>query len=247
MPGRFPQENRIDSIISTISSATSAPYWVSMENADEVSFIVSMGTAVGGLQSALSVLQSANTTGAGAAITGATAVIGSTASTVISNAKRVLITISSASTDNDLVQLNGTTYTQSTSNVATSLQFGSTQGTTSAAGLDDIANALSSRINTQQGAKFTATTASTASVRISLDDTASTGVINLNISANHIPSYEMAQAVISVKAEDLNSTSKYVALQLGTVATAVRANVTIIRSNYRYSPDILGSPVTITS
>lgn len=248
--GALGQNVRIDSFISTISSATAAPIWVSMEDADRALFVVSMGTAAAGLQSAITVLESSVTTAAGSAIAGATAVIGSTSSTRLDRVKQAIITISSASTDNNLIRINGTTYTQSTANTATSLQFGSTAGTTSAAGLDDISHALSSRINANQ-AYITATTISTLAVRISLDDTASTFSLDVNAdSANHTFISELAWASIEIKASDLATTSKYVALNLGTVATAIRANVTVLRYNNRYDPAPVrgtASPLTVTS
>src|SRR3972149_2229541 len=105
-------ELRIDSYITTISSATSAPHWINMEGCDKAIFICSIGTAVGNLQSAISLLQNATDSGAGGVLNGSSGtLIGSTGSTRVTNARQALITMTTNATGAEVISVNGTTFT----------------------------------------------------------------------------------------------------------------------------------------
>jgi len=212
-----------------------------MEDCSKITFICGLGTVSGSTAGA--VLMSARQSGdaglsTAAAISGATAVVGFSTALQITNVRSVLLTMASASTDAQTLTLNGYTLTQSTvgsATVATAMTFGATAGSTSAAGLADISNSLASVINNSTLSYFmTASTPSTATVRIVAKDTASTG---LTVGSSvHVPTVEKAHAIVEILAEDLNSTSKYVGVTLSTALTATAPCVTVIKSGLRSSP-----------
>lgn len=229
------------SVTSAVSGLTNAYY---VGDCDRVTFICGLGTAAAAataITPTFSAVQSADVTlSTNAAVTGATAVCGPTTASQITNARSVLITISSASTDAETITLNGHTLTQTTvgsATVATALTFGATAGTTSAAGLADISNSLSSVINNSTLSYWmTASTPSTATVRLVPKDTASTG-ITVNVgSIAHTGTIEKAHSMIDILTEDLNSTSKYVGVSVSTAATSVAVAVTVIKQGLRNKP-----------
>lgn len=228
-----------------ISSGTSGlTNAYSMEDCSQITFVCGLGTvaaAATAITPTFSARQSADVgLSTNAAIGGATAVCGPTTASQITNARSVLITLSSASTDAETMTLNGYTLTQTTvgsATVATALTFGATAGTTSAAGLADIGNSLSSVINNSTMAYYmTAATASTASVRLTAKDTASTGITIGVGSIAHTVTSEKSHSIIEVRADDLNSTSKYVGLGISTATTSVTCGVTVIKSGLRNAP-----------
>lgn len=227
--------------LTSAAGATSMAY--SMDNCDKITFVCGLGTAAAAaiaISPTFTAIQSADISlSTNAAITGATAIVGPTTANQLSNARRVLITLSSASTDTHTLVINGKTLTQTTvgsATVATAMTFGATAGATDAAGLASMSNSLSSVINNSTlGYFMTASTPTTASVRLVAKDTASTG-ISIASTGGHLITSEQAHSMIEILAEDLNSTSKYVGISISTSATSVPVTVTVIKSGLRYGP-----------
>lgn len=238
------EEQKVFTDVLTVSSAagaTSQSY--SMSDADRIDFIVGMGTAAAatGALPTLNIIQSGdiglatNTT-----VAGATGTLGPSTANLAERAKQITITITTATTGAETITLMGNTITQSTagaSTITTALTFGSSLGATAAGGLDGRANSLSSVINAAAAFDgITAATISTAAVRLIMDDTStfSSGLTAATTGANIVPAYERAQSIISVMAENLNSTSQYVALQVSSATTTVQVAVTAIKDGVRY-------------
>lgn len=240
--GRFAEKYRVDGEVLTAATAASVTSGrFSMENSDKACVIVNIGTTStnfpGGTQATVQIQQAANTTATLAAITGATAVIGSTSATHITKAKRAVIQLTTAATSGDYVVVNGTTFTYSgsTAGSATALTFGSTLGSTGGDGaLANASTELLERINANVSG-VVATTLTTASLLLTLDDTAATS-INVSSSGAFTPLYRQAQACVEIKASDLNSTSKFIAANISTMSTTLGIGVQCIR-DMRYGPD----------
>src|SRR3990167_3023975 len=228
--------------ISISSAATGMTLGYSMEDCESISFICGLGTvAAAAATSPTFTVRQSGDIGLSTSTTegGATAIGGVSTANQVTNARSVLITLSSASTDTNTITLNGYTLTQTTvgsATVATALTFGATAGSTDAAGLNSMGNSLSSVINNSTLSYWmTASTPSTATVRLVAKDTASTG-ITVASTGGHTITLEKSHSQIDVLASDLNSTSKYVGVHISTVATALTCGVTVIKRGLRYSP-----------
>ena len=229
--------------ISISSAATGMTLGYSMEDCSEISFICGLGTvaaAATAISPTFTVRQSADVgLSTSTTVGGATAICGPTTANQISNSRSVLITLSSASTDTNTLVINGYTLTQTTvgsATLATALTFGATAGSTDAAGLNSMGNSLSSVINNSTLSYWmTASTPSTATVRLVAKDTASTG-ISIASTGGHLITSEKSHSQIDVRAEDLNSTSKYVGLHISTVTTAATVGITVIKHGLRNKP-----------
>ncbi len=233
MSARISERIKIDVDVYASSSAAQTSKFFDMSEVESAAFVVALGPIAANSQYAISLLQSGDKLGAtNATVTNCNVVAGSTAATLVTGARSILITASSASTDGNTIQINGTTFTQSTANSATALQFGSTAGSTSAAGLDDIVKAIVARVNSYMP-NLIASTVSTSQVRIQVRDNANTS-INCTCSANHTPSYESVYSVLEVRGEEMNSTSRYLGVQISTGQTAVAKSITVIRGGNRY-------------
>ena len=231
--------------ISISSAATGMTLGYSMEDCEKISFVCGLGTvaaAATAISPTFTVRQSADSgLSTSAAVTGATAICGPTTANQISNARSVLITLGTAATGAQTLTLNGYTMTFSTvgsATVATAMTFGSTEGSTVAEGLTNASNSLSSVINNSTLSFWmTAATISTAAVRLTAKDTASTGIsAATTAAAAYAVTSEKSHSQIDVLASDLNSTSKYVGVHISTVATAVTCGITIIKHGLRHSP-----------
>lgn len=230
--------------ISISSAATGVSLGYSMENCDKITFVCGLGTvsADAATNPLFTAVQSADIgLSTNAAIAGATALAGISTANQVTNARSVLITLGTAATGAQTLVLNGKTLTFSTAGsatVATAMTFGSTQGSTVAEGLTNASNSLSSVINNSTLSYWmTASTPSTASVRIVAKDTASTGISAVTTASGaYSLTQEKAHSVIEILAADLDSTSKYVGITISTVATAVTCGVTVIKSGLRYDP-----------
>ena len=232
----------------TVSSASSGlTLGYSMENCDQISFICGLGTAAAAataITPTFTVRQGGDLAlSTSTTVGGATAVCGPTTVEQVNNARSVLITFGTAATGAQTVTLNGhvLTYTTSTasfgSTIATALFFGSTVGSTAAEGQELAGNSFSSVVNNSTLIYWmTAATISTAVVRLTAKDTASTGITVLGVVAAYSPTIEKAHSQIDILASDLNSTSKYVALGISTATTSVTCGITVIKSGLRYSP-----------
>lgn len=262
MSHRPSEEQKIFNEIVTISSAAGAnSRRYSMSDCYKITFCVGMGTAAASttIRPTVTARQAVDEAAAtSTTIAGATAQLGASTANQINNAAAGLITFTTASTLTETVAITvgGSTYTltevgQSTlvSTVATALAFGSSVGSTNAGGLDALANSLSSVINASTLSKWiTAATASTASVRITVNDTGgSTGFNALTTGTNIAPSYEKSMAIIEVLAEDLNATSQYAYVALSSAATAVQMGITVIKSGMRQQPPAQVGPVTLST
>lgn len=239
--GRFGETFRIDAEVitsATAASVTSKRY--SMEKSNKACVLVNIGTTStnfpGGTVATVQLQQAVNTTATLGNITGATAVIGSTAATIVSKASRAVIQLTTAATTADTLIVNGSTfaYSGSTAGSATALTFGSTIGSTAATGLANASTELLERINANC-AGITATTLTTASLLLTLDDTASTS-INITSTGAFTPLYQQAQACVEVKVADLDSTSAYIAAQVSSMSTILDCGIVCIR-DMRYGPD----------
>lgn len=242
---RLTQRHKIFNEVGLISSASSfRTLGYSMEDCDAITFICGYGTA-----SAAATAIAANVTvrqgadmglSTSTTVGGATATLGPTTALTVSGVKSAIITMGTASTLTNSLVINGLTFTYATLASATALNFGSTEGSTVAAGIDNAVNSLSSIINASTRAALqglTATTISTAAIRIVVNDTASTSLsITSTADANFAIVQEKQSVAVRVLASDLNSTSKYVCCQLSSCATSVPISVTVIKENIRYAP-----------
>lgn len=236
---------RIFNEVGLISSAsTFKTLGYTMEDCDAITFICGYGTASAAataIASNITVRQGADKgLSTSTTIGGATATLGPTTALTVTNVKSAVITMGTASTLTNTLIINGETLTYSTVPAVATLNFGSTLGSTVAGGIDGSVNTLSSIINASTVAALqglTASTISTAAIRIVVDDTASTNLsITSTADANFAIVQEKQQAIIRVTAADLNSTSKYVACILSTCATSVPVSVTVVKEYIRFQP-----------
>lgn len=247
MSARLGEENKINCEVVSITSAASAlSDAYSFDDCERITFIVGAGTVAGAATAITPTLQVRQSGDIGLStsttIGGATARLGPTTANQFSGIKTALITITTAATGAETIILNGHTLTLNAgtnSTVTTALTFGSTLGATAAEGLETRMNGLSSVINNSTLSRwFTATTVSTAAVRITTNDTAATSLNAVTTGTIFTLTAERLQSIIEVKAEDLNSTSKYVGIGITTAATAVTYGVTVIKSGLRTMPPV---------
>ncbi len=234
----FPIEAEVFSVTSATTLYSKA---ISMDGIDEADFILSMPpTAGAGAAVVITIQQAESATKAqssnAASLTGAcTTQVGSTVANYVYKARAARVSVSSATTDAETIIVNGRTYTVSTANATTSLQFGCTDGTTGGSGPTVMAGRLSSLINSTVSsigvAGLTAylTSAASTTIEIMVNDTASTSLTITTTGGGLTPSYAGAFAKVSVKAEGLNSTSKFLSAVLSSCATAGSYGLTVIR------------------
>ena len=244
MSKRVSEEYQLLNETFTISSATT---WltegVSLHDGEQVTFLVGMGTAAAA-STAITPTITARQSGDRAlststTISGISTLLGPTTAEALSNVKQARITMTTAATGAQTVQVNGTTWTFSTAPAATAFTFGSSVGSSNAEGLETAMNSLSSVINASTAAALqglTASTNTTAAVVFVANNTASTDVNLTGVAGAYGVTSEKAQLMISVKAEDLNSTSQYVGIGVSSATTSVPMSVTIIKKGTRYKP-----------
>ena len=243
------------SIIAVSSATTSFSRPMNVEGVDDVLFVLGMGTALGGVNSSVTLRQAASVTAcestASAAVTGATALLGSTVANSIVSAVEALITITTATTDGEILSINAVQFTQSTAGAAATVTtgFGSTAGATGADGAAPIITNLTSKINNSTFAAhqgITAETLTTDTLRIYVDDTASTTVNCTSTAASPISAAYLSQiAYISMSVDMLNSTSLYVCAQLTSATTAVSVGVATIKNKVYWNPPPAHGAVTV--
>lgn len=245
MQGRIGEFEKVFTEILPVTSAAGATSLVyHMGDCVGITFVGGLATADGttAVTPVMSVRQSGDKALAtSAVITGATATLGSATGLTLRDTKQMILTAGTDTTAGDVLVINGVTLTYSTSPAATSLLFGTTVGVTAAEGLEEGCNSLSSVINASTVAALRGITASTGSatntVRLIADDTASTGVsITSTGSSAWTLTNEKSISIVEVLAEDLNSTSKYVACLISTCDTAVNVSLTAIKHGVRYKP-----------
>ncbi|MCG8430861.1 MAG: hypothetical protein MJA29_06795 [Candidatus Omnitrophica bacterium] len=230
--------------ISISSAATGLTNGYSMHDCTKISFICgvgSMAAAATAITPTFTVRQSADSLlSTSAAVSGATAICGPTTANAITNSRSLTITITTSATDTETLTINGKTVSAGTtggSTVSTNIAFGSSVGATASGGLDGRVNSLSSVINASTLSYFmTAATISTAAIRLTPKDTASTGVSVQSTGTAYTVTSEKSHSQIDVLAEDLNSTSQYVGLHISTVATSVTCGITVIKEGLRNRP-----------
>jgi len=229
-------------IVSTVSTHFSTP--VKIDNADKICFDI--GCRCNGISTVLhrfglSVMQSSNATqllaNGGATVAGTTLTIGCANATLIQYAKRLELTMSTATTSGQFIILNGTTLTVSTAFTTNAdCQFGSTIGSTIEAGLQQQALALTSVIKANFP-KLDACTLATASMAIWVKDTASTyitlqttGAINAVGACPFADCTAYFEKIIELYPRHFASTARYACIRLSsglTTGTFPAAVVTI--------------------
>lgn len=254
--GQLSKKYRIFNEVGVISSANQFDtLGYSMADCDAITFICGYGTAAAvstAIVSNVTLRQGADRgLSTSTTIGGATATLGPTTANSVANVKSAIITMGTASTLTNTIVINGLTFTYATVASATALNFGSGEGSTVAAGIDNSVNSLSSIINASTRAALqglTATTISTAAIRIVVDDTASTSLaIASTADTQFAITQEKQQAIVRVKAEDLNSTSAYVLCRLSTCATSVPVSVTVVKEYTRHLPPfVIGQDIEAT-
>lgn len=239
---RVAEEYQLNNSLISISSATSGlSGGYSMHDCEEVTFVVGMGTALSAataITPTITVRQSADSfLSTNATVGGLTATLGPTTAEVLNKVKSALITMTTAATGAQTIIVNGTTWTFSTAPAATAFTFGSSVGSTNAGGLDGTMNSLSSGINASTAASLqglTASTLTTAAVRIRVNNTASTDLSLTGVAGAYGLTSEKSQVIFSVKSEDLNSTSAFVGIHITTAVTSVNLAVCAIKKGMRY-------------
>lgn len=241
------------SLISVTSNTTVWSRPINVAGADSITFLLGMGTAIGGINTTVTIRQAANVTACesvnGALVTGATAVLGSAAANTITNAVEALITITTNTTDGELLTINGVQFTQSTagSSVDITTGFGSTAAATD--GTSNVMASLTSKINNSTFAAhqgITAETLTTATVRIYVDDTASTMVTVVSTAASPITCAYIAQlAQITIPVDMLNTTANYVCAEFSTADEPVAVGVATIKDHVVHNPPPPHGVVTV--
>jgi hypothetical protein len=241
MNKRIIEKYPIDSEILAVTSATTLySKAINMEGIDEADFILTMPAAGAGAAVVITIVQGtaatqAQSSNAQALTPACTTQVGSTVANYVYKANRAKISISSAATDAETIIINDRTYTISTANATTSLQFGCTDGTTGGSGPTAMAGRLSSLINSTvstigvPGLSAALTSAASTTIDVWVNDTASTSITLTATGGGITPSYGAAFTKVSVKAEALNSSAKYLSAVLSSCATAGSYGLTVIK------------------
>lgn len=240
------------SIITVTSNTTQWSRPINVAGAKDITFLFGMGTAIGGIDSTITIRQAANVTACestnGALVTGATAVLGSTAANRIVSAVEALITITTLTTDGDILAINGVQFTQSTagSSVDVTTGFGLAAGVTETS---FVLASLSSKINNATFAALQGITAevlTTNTIRLYVDDTASTTVNCTSTAASAITCAYIAQlAQISIPVDMLNATAAYVCAEFSTADAPVLVGVATIKDHVQWNPPPSHGAVTV--
>lgn len=244
--GNIGEFYRVDTDFLSITSAAGATgKMLDMQNYDKALFIFSVGTFTLNVATAY-IVQSGDEKGSTqAAISGATAAFGNTTALHFNKLNKLLITVSSAATDNDTVQIQGVTLTNSTAGATTTasaLGFGSSDGATGSGGTTAIANSLASRINSTAvglSSIMIATTVANSGVIVQLRENVdtylgATGHANFPITALN------QQVMIEVTVDKMESTARYIAARISTGTTACDVPVTVIRYGSYRPPYVQG-------
>lgn len=166
--------------------------------------------------------------------------IGSTAAYKVANARSAKVSVSTDTTSGEVLAINSRTYTVSNTPAATALTFGATAGTTAAGGTTVIASQLAALINStisSVGVPGVSAIASGSTVKISVNDTASTKLTITATGAHLLPSYSAACYAISVGVDKVPSTVTHIAARISSCATAHSLGLaTIRRGSYGNKP-----------
>lgn len=263
------QKNEILSFHYALTSASTMSRGIDVSNCDKVTFIVSAGSTLnstvylGNIYSTITILQGADatiTTAGGLATASLFSNIGSTATSYIDNAESIIIRFSSGKNggnEAETIVINGVTFTVAATMAANGTNYNSTFGirsslisTNTTDGPGFLANGLAALLNSTLGssiynggfgAVFAASTPATGVMRLDVKDwsQASSG-ITIACGTGFSPSILAAQAKIEFPTAMLNSTSKYVGIQLTTVTTNIPCHITCIKQGVRYHPSFAG-------
>ena len=237
-------------VITVTSAATATSMAYDMTDYDKICFTVGVSSHGGGNNALIDVRQSSNSTGTlttNALFPGATC-LGSTNASHVNHAKAVLLTCATDATASTLAfTINSKNFKLTTSTLllsaqtataASALYFGSTVDSTSAEGLEHMSSALAAIINNTTfglGNIATATTVSTAAVRVELLDTCDTylTVGTTGGASAFIASIERAEVTMEVHADEMSTGQKCLTLRAATAATSMTMSVAVVRSGRR--------------
>lgn len=228
-----------------------------------VSAVSSLAGVINDLLSTITVLQSGDknmATNAGLSTATLNVNIGTTAANRVDRVQSAYINFSTVDTDNATatIQINGITLTKLTTFAANGTNFNSTGGfgssvsstvaeglELSGAGLANLINSTfgSSVYNGGLGSVFRAVTISTQTVRVDCIDTMqlTSGLTIVTTGNGFRPHIGQQQVKLEFKTDELNSTSKFVALSISSVATSLQMSITCIKSGVRYQPKFFGN------
>jgi len=233
---------------NTTAATTSMAY--DMTDYDKALFIVGLGSAATSApgRPVIEVKQSSNATGALTTVSATVAMGGSTNASILTAVKAFTITLATDATNDNIVIVNGTTFTLTTSTVLLAVQtasaasanyFGSTIDATSAEGLEHASSALAVIMNNTTwgiGKIGAAVTISTVAVRVEVVDTASTyfTVQTTGGAAAIIPHVEKVEYAVEVHADDMTTGQKCLTCYISTHAEGFDGkSITCIRTGRR--------------
>jgi len=235
-------------VAASNASATSMAY--DMTDYDKIIFTAGIASHEGGNHLEFDVKESSNTTGTHSTSTsfpGATC-MGSTNASHIEQCKAFLVTLATDATASTLaLTVNNKNFKLTTSTLllpaqtasaASALYFGSTVDSTDAEGLETMSSALASILNNTTfgiGNIATATTVSTAAVRVELLDTCDTyfTVGTTGGASAIIATVERAEVTMEVHAEDMSTGQKCLTLRAGTATTTMNVSLAVVRQGRR--------------
>lgn len=235
-------------IVTSDATATSMAY--DMTDYDKCVFCCGVASCEGGDHIELDVRESSNSTGTISTSTsfpGATC-IGSTNASHIEQCKAFLVTLATDATASTLaLTVNGNNFKLTTSTLllpaqtataASALYFGSTVDSTDAEGLEHMSSALAYIINNTTfglGNIATATTVSTAAVRVELRDTCDTyfTVGTTGGASAIIATVERAEVTMEVHADDMSTGQKCLTFRASTGTTTMEMSLAVVRQGRR--------------
>lgn len=246
---RIGEKTKIYSEVLTVTSAVGATSMTySMSDCSQIAFIVGISTLVGATATSptLTVVQSADKLlSTSAAVASCTGTLGIATAEQLTGCRQGVVTLGATNlTTAASITINGERLMFSSD--ATEISdnatvWGSSINTASAEGRTHASSNLAELINNSTLAALkgiSASTPSTDSVRITLDDTntTSTGMSLVATASTGLPlTLEKKQSIIEVKADDLAATSQYVGLQISTGDTSIEYAVTVVKSGLRFS------------
>lgn len=255
--GNIGEHLRMDVETFPRTTVASTSMRLGMADYDKCLFTVGMGTAAAGKSiTEITVKQASCATGALTTVMSTT--IGSTSATRVDNARSMRVAMGITTTDDDHISMHGITFTYSndtalivtSSGAGTVRYIGSTGGINASAvgGTEEALKSLEGHINNSSHGVpgitcgTLATAVSTADLVMWLDDTASTaGVAGITANATGgglTLSYESAQALLEVHADDLTAGQTHVCIHLSTKGTDIDFAVGAVREG-RHKPAIV--------
>ena len=233
----------VDALGNTTVASTSKAY--DMTDYDKALFIVGLGSAATAApgRPVIDIVQSSNTTGAQTTISATVEMGGSTNATNVAAVRAFKVNISTAATNDEVVVINGTSFTMTTStalltaSAASAKYFGSTIDCTNASGVDARILSLASMINNTTwglGKICIAVTHSTSAILVETMDTASTYLTVQTTGGGITPWVHRAEYAVEVNADSLSTGQKMVACRVSSHAEGFNGkSVMCIRTGRR--------------